>query len=139
MTRVNIGSKVEEIQLSLILPNLATVAPNETVNNCPPPSRIFQGRQEILENMHKFFSSNSGGQQIYVLHGLGGSGKTQIAFKFIKESTVRFTNIIFVDASRLETIERSLQNLAITKKNWGLSTGCRSLATIKAGRMALVL
>lgn len=35
--------------------------------------------------MQQFFTDGAEGQHIYVLHGLGGAGKTQIALKFIKE------------------------------------------------------
>ncbi|KAJ7878262.1 FabD lysophospholipase-like protein, partial [Mycena leptocephala] len=51
---------------------------------CPPPSRIFQGRQDILAKMDEYFSKDIGERHIYVLHGLGGSGKTQIALKFLE-------------------------------------------------------
>jgi hypothetical protein len=60
-----------------------------SINNCPPPSRIFHGRQAILEKMHEFFERDLDEQKIYLLHGLGGSGKTQIALKFIVESSSR--------------------------------------------------
>ncbi|KAJ7887710.1 FabD lysophospholipase-like protein, partial [Mycena leptocephala] len=50
---------------------------------CPPPSQIFQGRQDILAKMDEYFSKDIGERHIYVLHGLGGSGKTQIALKFL--------------------------------------------------------
>ncbi|KAJ7840918.1 hypothetical protein B0H14DRAFT_2360439, partial [Mycena olivaceomarginata] len=48
-----------------------------------PPSQIFQGRQDILEKMVKYFSTDPGQRHTYVLHGLGGSRKTQIALKFL--------------------------------------------------------
>jgi Cdc6-like AAA superfamily ATPase len=54
-----------------------------TLVRCPPPSQIFQGRQDILEKMAKYFSADPGQRHIYVLYGLGGSGKTQIALKFL--------------------------------------------------------
>jgi hypothetical protein len=57
--------------------------------HCPPPSRIFQGRADILEKMGYFFSSDQKTQKVYVLYGLGGAGKTQIALQFIKESSAR--------------------------------------------------
>ncbi|KAJ6471962.1 hypothetical protein C8R45DRAFT_1164627 [Mycena sanguinolenta] len=57
------------------------------LNHCPPPSRIFHGRRTILDTMHQFFAQETGKQKIYVLYGLGGAGKTQIALKFIKEWT----------------------------------------------------
>jgi hypothetical protein len=50
---------------------------------CPPPSQIFQGRQDILAKMDEYFSKDIGERHIYVLHGLGGSGKTQIGLKFL--------------------------------------------------------
>ena len=57
-----------------------------SINNCPPPSRIFHGRQGVLEQMNQFFEADLDKQKIYLLHGLGGSGKTQVALKFIHES-----------------------------------------------------
>jgi hypothetical protein len=33
--------------------------------------------------MAKYFSADPGQRHTYVLHGLGGSGKTQIALKFL--------------------------------------------------------
>jgi len=55
---------------------------------CPPPSRVFTGRQDILSQMHKYFSTNPGKRHVFVLHGLGGAGKSQIAFKFVEECQV---------------------------------------------------
>jgi tRNA A37 threonylcarbamoyladenosine biosynthesis protein TsaE len=48
---------------------------------------MFQGRQKILDKMHDYFTQELGKQHIYVLHGLGGAGKTQIGLKFIEESS----------------------------------------------------
>ncbi|KAJ7712813.1 P-loop containing nucleoside triphosphate hydrolase protein [Mycena metata] len=83
-------------------------------SHCPPPSRIFCGRGDILNKTHQFFS-DTGIQQVYVLHGLGGAGKTQIALKFIKESSSRFSDIFFVDTSTIATIETGLKNIAVLK------------------------
>ncbi|KAJ7844962.1 hypothetical protein B0H13DRAFT_2286266 [Mycena leptocephala] len=106
-----------------IHPTLATVIPlnipivqaARPTNNCPPPSRIFQGRQTILDKMNQFFAQDIGKQHIYVLHGLGGAGKTQIALKFINTSQFSFTDNFFLDASTTETIETSLKNIASVK------------------------
>jgi adenylylsulfate kinase-like enzyme len=45
------------------------------------------GRKEILDKMHRYFGADCGSQHVFVLHGLGGSGKSQLAFKFVQEST----------------------------------------------------
>ncbi|KAJ7714860.1 hypothetical protein B0H16DRAFT_512395 [Mycena metata] len=67
--------------------------------------------------MQHFFS-DFGIQHIYVLHGLGGAGKTQIALKFIKESSSCFSDIFFIDTSTTATIDTGLKNIAILK-NFG--------------------
>ncbi|KAJ7120123.1 P-loop containing nucleoside triphosphate hydrolase protein, partial [Mycena epipterygia] len=82
---------------------------------CPPPSRIFHGRQTILQQMHQYFAQITGKQDIFLLHGLGGAGKTQIALKFISESTSNFTDIFFIDSSSIETIDTGLKNIATSK------------------------
>jgi hypothetical protein len=58
----------------------------ENINNCPPPSRIFCGRQDIMNQMIEYFGQRLQKQQVFLLHGLGGAGKSQIALKFIQES-----------------------------------------------------
>ncbi|KAJ7712796.1 P-loop containing nucleoside triphosphate hydrolase protein [Mycena metata] len=98
---------------------LQNVRASQIASHCPPPSRIFCGRQDILGKMHNFFS-DTGIQHIYVLHGLGGARKTQIALKFINESTSRFSDIFFVDTSTSATIETGLKNIAILK-DFGVS------------------
>ena len=56
------------------------------LKTCPPPTPVFIGRQEIISQMHTYFSSDIGKRHIFVLYGLGGAGKSQIAYKFIDES-----------------------------------------------------
>ncbi|KAJ6572821.1 P-loop containing nucleoside triphosphate hydrolase protein [Mycena vulgaris] len=83
--------------------------------NCPPPSRHFHGRTGILEKMRQFFNKVSGEQHIFLLHGLGGSGKTQTALKFIQESSAQFSDVFLIDASTTETIASGLQNIAMAR------------------------
>ncbi|KAF7369456.1 FabD/lysophospholipase-like protein [Mycena venus] len=94
---------------------LSNIRASQILNHCPPPSRIFHGRRNILDKMHDFFSSNMGSQHIYVLYGLGGAGKTQIGLKFINESSSCFSDIFFIDTSTIVTIETGLKNIAVAK------------------------
>ncbi|KAJ7480563.1 hypothetical protein FB451DRAFT_1365055 [Mycena latifolia] len=105
--------------LTAITPNLSATQSTQSINNCPPPSRIFHGRQTILAEMYQYFTEGVGKQHIYVLYGLGGSGKTQIALKFIDESASRFSDIFLIDTSTLETIDTGLKSIAATKKIGG--------------------
>ncbi|KAJ7714856.1 P-loop containing nucleoside triphosphate hydrolase protein [Mycena metata] len=93
---------------------LRNIRASQNASHCPPPSRIFCGRGDILEKMQNFFS-DPGSQHIYVLYGLGGAGKTQIALKFINKSSSRFSDIFFIDTSTIVTIETGLKNIAILK------------------------
>jgi hypothetical protein len=107
-----------------------------TLVRCPPPSQIFQGRQDILARMDDYFSKDIGKRHVYVLHGLGGSGKTQIALKFLDmmnqhptpryfcQNSIqlllivifRFTNQFFIDASSKQTLGTAFKNIAIANK-----------------------
>jgi hypothetical protein len=89
-TTVMPAGRIHFNRLALFLPAFSGISANQTqqINNCPRPSRIFHGRQVILDKMHEFFNQNIGKQHIYVLHGLGGAGKTQIGLKFINDSSL---------------------------------------------------
>ena len=54
------------------------------LKRCPPSAQTFTGRDDILAQMRQYFLNESRDQRIFVLHGLGGAGKTQIALKFVK-------------------------------------------------------
>ncbi|KAJ7230934.1 hypothetical protein C8J57DRAFT_1481149 [Mycena rebaudengoi] len=83
---------------------------------CPPPSRIFHGRRDILDKMHLYFAQDIGNRHVSLLHGLGGSGKTQIALKFLHETqSDRFTDVFFLDASTADTLRAGLKNIALTQ------------------------
>ncbi|KAJ7765957.1 hypothetical protein DFH07DRAFT_359600 [Mycena maculata] len=94
--------------------NVAVPQVIQSINNCPPPSRIFHGRQIILNKMQAYFSQDIGKQHIFLLHGLGGAGKTQIALKFIQESS-QFSDIFMLDASTTDTLDAALKNITVTK------------------------
>jgi hypothetical protein len=50
------------------------------------PTSVFTGREDILKQLDGYFSlegPDKEKQHIFVLYGLGGAGKTQIALKFV--------------------------------------------------------
>ncbi|KAJ7927274.1 hypothetical protein B0H13DRAFT_2556647 [Mycena leptocephala] len=108
-------SEVHEIHAAVISSNFPSVQASQSTSNCPPPSRNFLGRQRVLDKMHQYFNQTLGKQHIYVLYGLGGAGKTQIALKFVQESS-HFTDRFFLDASTTETIDMGLKTIATTRK-----------------------
>ncbi|KAJ7448982.1 P-loop containing nucleoside triphosphate hydrolase protein [Mycena latifolia] len=116
MAAIDTNFQVHEIKAALATGTSSNVSvmQGRRINNCPLSSRIFQGRQVILDKMSLFFNAGLEKQHIYVLHGLGGAGKTQIALKFIEDSS-HFKDIFFLDASTAETIETGLKNIAALK------------------------
>ncbi|KAJ7886956.1 acyl transferase/acyl hydrolase/lysophospholipase [Mycena leptocephala] len=99
---------------------VSTQSPSKNSFHMSPPSQIFQGRQDILAKMDEYFSKDIGERHIYVLHGLGGSGKTQIGLKFLdmisRHQAPRFTKHFFINASSLQTLDTALKNIAIAHK-----------------------
>ncbi|KAJ7438600.1 FabD lysophospholipase-like protein [Mycena latifolia] len=101
----------------------STLLPDTAVRSCvcPPPSVDFTGREDILQKMLEYFNTSIGRRHIFLLHGLGGSGKSQIAFKFVEQSSsmseTRWAHYVyFVDSSSQQTIENDLATLALAKK-----------------------
>ncbi|KAJ7689977.1 P-loop containing nucleoside triphosphate hydrolase protein [Mycena rosella] len=86
------------------------------MNNCPLATKIFHGRETILTQMHKYYVEDTRKQRIFLLHGLGGAGKTQIALKFIEESS-QFSDVFLIDASTPDTIDTGLMNIAVSKNS----------------------
>ncbi|KAJ7278516.1 hypothetical protein C8J57DRAFT_1503393 [Mycena rebaudengoi] len=113
MTIAQLNS-VAQLNINASMPVSQPPPPVTTV--CPPPSRMFHGRREILDKMHTYFSRDIGKQHVSLLHGLGGAGKTQICLKFLDETDKsRFTDVFFLDASTIDTIQSGLKNIALTR------------------------
>ena len=62
---------------------------NTVIPLVPNPSTRFTGRTKIIAKLKEHFSTdpNDGFQKrkYFLLHGMGGIGKTQICLKFIEE------------------------------------------------------
>ncbi|KAE9372043.1 hypothetical protein N431DRAFT_482911 [Stipitochalara longipes BDJ] len=81
-------------------------------------SSHFTGRNDVQEQLHNSLLSyrTSKTQQRFVLHGLGGSGKTQIALKFAEDNRDRFWGIFWIDASSEDTAQEGFLSLALACK-----------------------
>lgn len=51
-------------------------------------------------------------QQRFVLYGLGGSGKTQMALKFANDYRERFWGVFFIDTSSVDMARQAFSNMA---------------------------
>ncbi|KAJ6533813.1 hypothetical protein DFH09DRAFT_1284395 [Mycena vulgaris] len=74
--------------------------------------KISGYRMRVQELQSNFM--DLGNQYIFLLDGLGGAGKTQIALKYIEESS-HFSDIFLIDTSTTEKIDTGLKNIAATQ------------------------
>jgi len=63
---------------------------HKSVVFAPAASKLFTGQLEYIQTLKMHFGISSGdsmisAQKSYLLHGMGGIGKTQICLKFIEE------------------------------------------------------
>ncbi|KAF8242731.1 hypothetical protein K440DRAFT_664567 [Wilcoxina mikolae CBS 423.85] len=71
------------------------------------PCHNFTGREELLAQMETYFLHSPGPQKllIYVLTGLGGSGKTQTALRYAHQHQNRpYRKVFFFNADSLTTL-----------------------------------
>ncbi|KAH8795177.1 P-loop containing nucleoside triphosphate hydrolase protein, partial [Flagelloscypha sp. PMI_526] len=150
---------VEASELDGLLPveNTATV----WVKKCPLPSPNFTGRRDELDHMHTYFSSGAGSSShLYVIYGLGGSGKTQLLLQFVLECQTRsprmqvvsekssdvvanvfnrFDVVYFADASLQTTLEADLKAIAIDRKVGETAADAVQWLSYQTNRWLLVL
>ncbi|KAF8598129.1 TPR-like protein, partial [Ceratobasidium sp. AG-I] len=80
---------------------------------CPPPSHTFTGREDILERMRSyFFDASTTERRLFVLCGLGGAGKTQLALKFVDMHKNLFWDVFYIDATSHQIASAGLSALA---------------------------
>ncbi|KAG9073915.1 hypothetical protein FRC06_011074 [Ceratobasidium sp. 370] len=101
----NIGGKV----------HLPSTQQTTGAKRCPAPSPAFTGCEHQVRHILDCLGP-SNERRVCVVHGLGGSGKTQLALKAIELSQDRWTDIIYVDATSRETLESTLGGFALARK-----------------------
>ncbi|KAI1401228.1 hypothetical protein F4819DRAFT_459179 [Hypoxylon fuscum] len=62
-------------------------------------NRLFTGRREKLEVITQAFSKPSSSQRRFVIQGMPGSGKSDLALKYAEEHAMYYWGIFWIDAS----------------------------------------
>lgn len=77
----------------------------------PPVSRNYTARKDIQSKMTLKLLPSIGGhhQPRCILHGMGGTGKTQLSTHWIREHEKNFNRVIFVDATSKRQLEADLR------------------------------
>ncbi|KAL6714253.1 hypothetical protein ACLMJK_007676 [Lecanora helva] len=71
----------------------------------------------------------SGRQKVFILHGLGGIGKTQLAVEFARTYHRRFSAVFWLDGRSEESLKRSVASCASRIAAGQISQASRSYAT----------
>ncbi|KAG8792219.1 hypothetical protein FRC12_006797 [Ceratobasidium sp. 428] len=86
------------------------------VKRCPAPSPAFTGFERQVSQVRDCLLSTTNERRVCVIHGLGGSGKTQIALKVVEQTSNSWLDIVYVDATTRETTISTLKGFALERK-----------------------
>lgn len=78
----------------------------------PTMTRSFYGRAAELTRMEELLDSRRSGQKGIVLHGIGGSGKTQLARRYVELHRHSYNAIIWVSAYSPELMNKAFIEIA---------------------------
>ncbi|KAK6001655.1 hypothetical protein QM012_002145 [Aureobasidium pullulans] len=78
------------------------------------PNSLFMGRRELLNDMtqHLVTESKKNDRSVFVLQGMGGAGKSEVAIKFAAENRDNFWGIFWIDADNKRSIEQGFAKIA---------------------------
>jgi len=79
------------------------------------PIGKFMGREEQLQQIEQKLrptSTEKRGRKVFVVHGLGGMGKTQIAAKYARDHQDDYSAIFWVDGSSQTLLQQSFLDVA---------------------------
>ncbi|KAE9389416.1 hypothetical protein BT96DRAFT_400893 [Gymnopus androsaceus JB14] len=90
----------------------------EGMTDCPTSTLLFTGRETVLNILGDYFitdlmSKDIGRRKLFLLHGLGGAGKTQCALEFARKFKKSFSVIYFITAESENSIMASYYDIAM--------------------------
>ncbi|KAL2263401.1 hypothetical protein VTK26DRAFT_6943 [Humicola hyalothermophila] len=91
------------------------VLSNKKPRSMWPTNRFFTGRSDILMRLDSFFSRRDTGckpRREFLLYGMAGIGKTEIAMRVAENLGDRFSHVFFIDGSTPATILQSYVKIA---------------------------
>jgi hypothetical protein len=79
-----------------------------------PVTEYFVQRDTEMTQLEKFFlpDPNSKRRKVFVVHGLGGMGKTQLCVEYVRQHKIDFTAVFWLDGSSKDALRQSLASAA---------------------------
>lgn len=73
----------------------------------------FVGRQTEIIHLEEFFHSKvSARREVFVIHGFGGMGKTQLAVEFARKHHSRYSSVFWLEGFSEDQLKQSIANAA---------------------------
>ncbi|KAI9793032.1 MAG: hypothetical protein M1816_000930 [Peltula sp. TS41687] len=90
-----------------------------TLKQLPAATETFYGRATELLAIEEVLDPTKPGQRGIVLCGIGGSGKTQLALRYVEQCRQSYIAVMWIDASSAEHTKQSFAEAAdIASSNW---------------------
>jgi hypothetical protein len=79
-----------------------------------PVTDHFVQREAEMGQLVKFFQPDANGnrRKVFVVHGLGGMGKTQLCVEYVRQHKGDFTAVFWLDGSSKDALRQSLASAA---------------------------
>jgi hypothetical protein len=81
-----------------------------------PVADHFVQREREMAQLEKFFGTDGDGdgrrRKVFVVHGLGGMGKTQLCVEYARQHKEDFTAVFWLDGSSKDALRQSLTSAA---------------------------
>ncbi|KAG8699756.1 hypothetical protein FRC09_006401 [Ceratobasidium sp. 395] len=85
------------------------------VKTCPPPTSVYTERRKPVQLAINCLTSSTKERRVFVFHGLGGAGKTQLALRTVEQTRDHWSDVIYIDATSVETLTSTLRQFAIAR------------------------
>jgi hypothetical protein len=94
-----------------------------------PVTERFVQREAEMRQLEKFFQpgADKKRRKVFVVHGLGGMGKTQLCVEYARRHKEDFTAVFWLDGSSKDALRQSLANAATRLPREGPSLGGHSV------------
>ncbi|QRV95519.1 kinesin light chain [Ceratobasidium sp. AG-Ba] len=85
------------------------------IRECPAPTSVFTERHEPIRRAIDCLTDRTEDRRVFVYHGMGGAGKTQLALQTVRRTRERWSDIVYVDATSTETLQSTLGGFAAAR------------------------
>lgn len=94
-----------------------------------PVTEHFVKREAEMRELEKFFQADTDGnrRKVFVVHGLGGMGKTQLCVEYARQHKEDFTAVFWLDGSSKDALRQSLVDAASRLSRWDPVSGGQPL------------